>query len=351
MPILVEETVRSVQEIEAIPFIIPAMGSHGGASSQGQADVLKALGVTEDRVGAPIISSMKVVKVGSTNSGIPIYTDQYAYEADHIIVINRIKPHTAFRGEVESGLTKMITIGLGKQKGAEEAHKLGFGYMADHVPEMAHIVREKSPILFGLGTIENAYDQIAKVVAIPAECLEAEEPVLLKEAKQLMPKILINPIDVLIIDEIGKDISGDGMDPNISGRFATPYADGGVNATRVVVLDLTSKTTGNANGIGLADLTTRQAFEKIQFEKGYVNALTSTVLEVVKLPMFLESKELAVKAAIKTSQVKNLNEAKIVRIKNTLELERIQVSTSLLDVIHCHASLTALSKPKKMNFQ
>lgn len=350
LPVLTRETVRSVKKAGGSPFIVPAMGSHGGATAEGQKEVLADLGITEESVEAPIISSMEVVSVGQLPNGLPIYTDKKAFESDHIIIINRIKPHTAFRGKVESGLMKMLTIGLGKQKGAEAAHLYGFKHMAEHVPEMAKIVIRKAPVLFGLGTIENAYDRPAKIVAIPAAMLEEEEPELLNQAKSFMPAIMIDPIDVLVVDEIGKDISGDGMDPNITGRFPTPYANGGVNASKIAVLRLTDKTHGNANGLGLADVTTRKAFEQITWEKGYANALTSTVLETVKVPMFLETEEQAIKAAIKTSNAPDMNNIRLVRIPNTLDLEEILVSEGLLTEVKVHPRLEVLTDPKPLFF-
>jgi hypothetical protein len=328
--ILAREVVNAVKSVGGCPFIVPAMGSHGGATAEGQKEVLEQLGVTEQFIGAPILSSMDVMEVGRLPSGLPIYTDKHAYEADKIIVINRIKPHTSFRGPLESGLMKMITIGLGKQKGAEAAHAYSFKYMGEHVSEMAKVVLSKVPIIFGLGILENAYDRPAKIVAVPTEKLGEVEPQLLLEAKALMPKIGFDPIDVLVVDEIGKDISGDGMDPNITGRYATPYASGGPEVARIVVLGLTDKTHGNANGLGMADITTRKAFEAIEWEKGYANALTSTVVNVVKVPMFLETEELAIKAAIKTCNVFELDKVRLVRIHNTLHIKEIWISESLL---------------------
>jgi hypothetical protein len=350
IPILTREVVNAVKSAGGQPFIVPAMGSHGGATAEGQVEVLKQLGVTEATVGAPILSSMEVVEVGRLANGLPVYIDKHAYGADKVIVINRIKPHTAFRGPVESGLMKMITIGLGKQKGAEAAHAYSFKYMAEHVLAMAKITMSKVPIIFGLGTIENAYDRPAKIVAVPAEKIEEVEPQLLIEAKALMPRILFDPIDVLVVNEIGKDISGDGMDPNITGRYATPYASGGPNVTRIVVLGLTDKTHGNANGIGLADITTRKAFEAIQWEKGYANALTSTVVNTVKLPMFLETEELAVKAAVKTCNAFDLTKVRLVWIRNTLELKEIWISESLLEEARQRKDVEILTEPASVDF-
>lgn len=351
IPILTREVVNAIKSVGGEPFIVPAMGSHGGATAEGQIDVLEQLGVTEQAVGAPIRSSMEVVEIGRLPNGLPIYVDQLAYEADQVVVINRIKPHTAFRGPVESGLMKMLTIGLGKQKGAEAAHAYGFKYMAEHVPAMAREILKKVPILFGLATIENAYDRPAKIVAVPAEKIEETEPGLLLEAKALMPKILFDPIDVLIVDEIGKDISGDGMDPNITGRYPTPYASGGPEVKRIVVLGLTERTHGNANGIGLADITTKKVFDSVDWVKGYANALTSTVVKTVKMPMFLETETLAVKAAIKTCNAFDLTKVRVVRIKNTLELKEIWISEGLLAEAKERKEIEILSEPVPLQFQ
>lgn len=343
LPILVRETAAAVKKAGGEPFIVPAMGSHGGATAEGQIDVLLQLGVTEEAVGAPIHSSMEVERLGELPNGLPVYMDKLAFEADKIIVINRIKPHTAFRGPVESGLMKMITIGLGKQKGAEAAHAYSFKYMAEHVPEMAKISLAKAPIIFGLATLENAYDRPAKIIAVPAEDLEKAEPDLLLEAKSLMPKIHFDKFDVLVVNELGKDISGDGMDPNITGNFATPYASGGPDIARTVVLGLTEKTHGNANGIGMAHMTTKEVVDQIAWEKGYANALTSTVIEVIKLPMVLATKELAVKAAIKTCNAFDLSKVRLVRIQNTLEIGEIWISESMIEEAEQDSNLEIIS--------
>ena len=348
LPVLVRETVREIKRVGGHPFIVPAMGSHGGATAEGQIDVLHQLGVTEETVEAFIKSSMEVIKIGELPNGLPVYIDQNAYEADKIVVINRIKPHTAFRGSIESGLMKMITIGLGKQKGAEAAHAYSFKYMAEHVPEMAKISLSKAPIIFGLASLENAYDKIAKVIAVPADDLGTVEPQLLKEAKSLMPKIHFEEFDVLIVDKLGKDISGDGMDPNITGNFATPYAIGGPDIKRIVVLGLTEKTHGNANGIGMADITTKALVKEIIWEKGYANALTSTVIDVIKVPMILDTEELAVKAAIKTCNAFDLNKARVVRIKNTLDIGEIWVSESMIEEVNQNSNLEIISELEEL---
>jgi len=216
---LVEVTARTIkylQELGAKPFIVPSMGSHGGASAEGQTAVLAHLGVTEETANCEIRSSMEVVEIGKLPNGLPVYIDKIASQADGIVVINRVKPHTAFRGTVESGVMKMIAIGLGKQKGAEACHQLGFEHMGKHIIEMSNMIIEKMPILFGVGTVENAFDKIAHVAVLLPHEIEAKETELQKLAKELLPKINFDKIDVLVIDEIGKNISGDGMDPNIT---------------------------------------------------------------------------------------------------------------------------------------
>lgn len=332
------------------PFIVPSMGSHGGATAEGQVAVLRHLGVTEESVGAEIRATMEVERIGTLPSGLPVFIDRYAAAADGIVVINRNKPHTAFRGPVESGLLKMISIGLGKQKGAEACHQLGFGHMAENVPAMARMVMERLPVLFGVGTVENAYDQIAKVVVVSAAEMEAVEMELLKEAKRLMPRIMFDQIDVLVIDEIGKNISGDGMDPNITGRYPTPFAQGGPDVGKMVVLGLTKETEGNANGIGTADFTTQRLVDQIDREKMYANGLTSTVVAPTKIPTTLACDREAIQAAIKTCNILHFPDVRLVRIKNTLELGEIEISEALLEEAKANPSIRVLTEPYAWSF-
>ncbi|MDF2930531.1 MAG: hypothetical protein K0Q75_2769, partial [Anaerospora sp.] len=215
LPILVQGIVSELKRLGAKPFVIPAMGSHGGATAEGQEDVLANLGVTPESAGCPIVSSMEVVEIGRLANGLPVYMDKHAFEADGIVVLNRVKPHTAFRGNNESGIVKMLTIGLGKQKGAEACHAYSFKYMAEHIVLMAEQILATNKILFGIATVENAYDQIIKIAAAaPEEFIEIDRQLLL-EAKANMASLPFKQIDVLVLDRIGKDISGDGMDPNI----------------------------------------------------------------------------------------------------------------------------------------
>jgi hypothetical protein len=343
-------TVAMIRRRGGRPFIVPSMGSHGGATAEGQVAVLRHLGVTEESVGAEIRSSMEVVQVGSLPNGLPVYIDKYASRADGIVVINRVKPHTAFRGRVESGLMKMISIGLGKQKGAESCHQLGFGHMAENVPAMARLLMEKMPILFGVATVENAYDKVARVAVVPAAEIEQAEVELLKEAKRLLPRIMFDRFDVLVIDQIGKNISGDGMDPNITGRYPTPYAHGGPEVNKMVVLDLTDETEGNANGVGTADFTTRRLVDKMDPEKTYANGLTSTVVAPTKIPTTLVNDREAIQAAIKTCNILDFHAVKLVRIKNTLELGEIEISEALLEQAKDHPDIEILTEPYEWVF-
>jgi hypothetical protein len=336
-------TVQFLKEMGAKPFIVPSMGSHGGATAEGQREVLAHLGVTEESAGCEIRSSMEVVKIGELPNGLPVYVDKYASEADGIVVINRVKPHTAFRGPVESGIMKMISIGLGKQKGAEACHQLGFKYMAENVPAMAKMIMEKKPVLFGVATVENAFDKVAIVdVMTPAQIIEKEADLQAK-AKELLPKLFFEQLEVLVIDQIGKNISGDGMDPNITGRYPTPYAHGGPDVNKMVVLGLTHETEGNANGVGTADFTTKRLVDKMDLEATYANGLTSTVVAPTKIATTLPNDREAIQAAIKTSNILDFTKVKMVRIKNTLELSEIEVSEQLLDYVKNHPNMEVIT--------
>ncbi|GCL71225.1 hypothetical protein PN4B1_11300 [Paenibacillus naphthalenovorans] len=347
---LTKTTIDAIKQAGAHPFIVPCMGSHGGATAEGQREVLHHLGITEEAVGAPIRSSMEVVKIDQLPNGLPVYVDKYASEADAIIVINRVKPHTAFRGPIESGIMKMISIGLGKQKGAEACHQLGFKYMAENVPAMARIMLDKLPIVFGIALVENAYDQTCIVEVLPAEQIEEREIELLKIAKARLPKILFDQIDVLVIDYIGKNISGDGMDPNVTGRYPTPYAQGGPDVSKMVVLDTTPETKGNANGVGTADFTTQRLVDKMDLAATYANGLTSTVCAPTKIATTLENDFYAIKAAIKTCNILDYTKCRLVRIQDTLHLGEIEISVNLLEEARLHPDIEILTEPYDLPF-
>lgn len=348
--IILKEIVSFVKNQGAHPFIIPAMGSHGGATAAGQLEVLGSYGITEGFCGCPIRATMETSQIGFTNEQHTVFIDKYAAAADGIIVINRIKPHTCFRGTYESGLMKMMTIGLGKQKGADVCHAAGFKHMARLVPLFANTILANANVLFGIATLENPFDETCKVVALTKDEIPKKEPELLLEAKSSMAKIMFEEIDVLVVDKIGKNFSGDGMDPNISGTFCTPYASGGVKSQRVVALDLSDETHGNAVGMGSADLITRRLFNKADLEKTYPNAITSTVVNNVMIPMILKSDKEAIQAAIKTCNEIDRKHPLIVRIPNTLHIEYICISEALLEKARNLPNVEVLEEPQPLRF-
>ena len=276
----------------AQPFIVPAMGSHAGATAQGQKEMVEQFGITEERMRVPIRSSMQTKVIGKTGNGIEVNIDKEALQADHIIPVGRIKPHTDFKGKYESGLMKMLAIGLGKQEGASICHKLGMNQMSENVYQIGRTVIGTGKVPFGVGIIENAFHGTWKIEAMPAEKIEQEEPLLLLEAKKLIPAIPFAKVDVIVCEQMGKDISGTGMDSNVIGRSASlgiskPFAE------RIGVLRLTQRSHGNANGVGLADAITKRFYDSIQAEQTYPNAITSAETMAVKIPAVMNSDELS----------------------------------------------------------
>jgi hypothetical protein len=355
-PEILATVVEEVRKAGGKPFLVPAMGSHGGGIVEGQLEVLRELGITPDSVGAPILATMEVEEVGRIDGCIPVYVDKYASKADGIIVVGRVKPHTDFKDRIESGLMKMMVIGLGKQKGAETIHMYKSEGYHKLIPAAARLIMERLPILLGLAVVENAFHEIAIVKAIEPKDIEEEEAKLLEKAKELLARIPFKDIDVLIIDEIGKDISGTGMDTNVVGRFWLPGESDPrtPNIKVIVVLDLTEKSHGNAVGIGLADITTERLVRKIDYRSTFINALTSGHSITAKIPIFLPSDRDAIAAALHLCRPIDPLEAKIVRIKNTLELERMWISESLYDMVkkdpELRGRIEILRKPEDMTF-
>src|ERR671912_842977 len=348
---VVAALVALLKEAGAEPFVVPAMGSHGASTAEGQADVLRHLGVSEERVGCPIRATMEAVEIGETPSGVPVFMDRNAFEADSVVVVNRIKPHTAFRGTVESGPTKMLAIGLGKQKGAHSIHAAGWGKIHETIPQAARVAVETGKVAFGLAVLENADEEPWRVAAVPADRLEEAEAPLLEEAKRKLMRLPFDDIDVLVIDEIGKNISGDGADPNVTGRYPTPFASGGPNVERMVFLGLTEETGGNANGLGMADVVTERLAGSMDRPSTYMNALTSTTPAPVKTPMVMPTDEMAVAAALTMCAGVDPAEARLVRIENTLKLGRIWVSEALLREAGDNERLGILEEPRPMRFE
>ncbi|HRU33256.1 MAG TPA: DUF362 domain-containing protein, partial [bacterium] len=332
---IVKATVEVVKEFGGRPFIVPAMGSHGGATAEGQKELLESYGITEEYTGAPIRSSMEVVELPSNGLENKVYMDKLAYSADGTIVINRIKPHTDFHGDIESGLLKMCVIGLGKHKQAIEIHRFGTYGLKYLIPPTAKRIIEYGNIILGIGIVENAYDETMVISAAKPEDFEREDKRLLDIARGNMPRLPVDKLDLLIVDEMGKDISGAGMDTNIIGRI---YIDGETEPekpkiTRIVVTDLTEKAHGNAIGIGLADLTTRRLVNKIDFNATYQNAVTSTFLHRGKIPVIAEDSKTAIEWALMTCGPIDIPNARIIRIKNTLSLNELYISRSVLEEI------------------
>ena len=350
MPEILRELAAYVRGQGGHPYIIPAMGSHGGATAEGQRRILESYGITEEFCGCPIYSTMETVQVGTTADGAPVRMDRFAHEADAIIVVGRIKGHTAFRGPYESGLVKMIAIGLGKREGADLLHQGGFREFGKRLPEYARVIWEHCNILFGVGLIENEFDETCRMEVIPGEEIFTQEPPLLQYAKSRMPRLLFPETDILMVHEIGKNISGNGMDPNVTGTFGTPYATGGIKKQTTVVLDISEASHGSFVGLGTADITTKRAFEKLDTDATYFNMMTTKVLGVGKIPMVMEDDRMAVQAAIKTLVDVNPKQVRMLYIKNTLSLQTILISEALFQESVGQAGVELLEGPRPLRF-
>src|SRR5918998_1766617 len=344
--------VRILRDAGARPFIIPAMGSHGGATAEGQVEILSSLGVTEESVGAEIRSSMEVVELGETESGVPVFMDRIASEADGIIIVGRIKKHTDFRSEIESGLLKMSAIGLGKHAQALALHAHGVKGIRDYMVEAGEKVFSSGKVLFGVGIVENAYEETAIIEAIPPERVVEREAELLKESARLMPKLPVSDIDVLFVDELGKNFSGTGMDTNVIGRFRIPGVEepGSPSVKYLIVSDVSEAAHGNTLGVGLADLTTKRLFEKINYEAMNANVLTSTFLERAKIPMVLENDRDALEAAIRCNWGVEPEDTRFVRIPNTLHLRYLYLSENLLEEALANGNVEVVEDAADLEF-
>lgn len=347
--LIVKTIVSFLQAKGADVYIVPAMGSHGGATEKGQRDLLASYGIDEKRIGAPIRANMDV-EIFKTVGDRPIYIGKEALEADHVVLINRVKPHTSFRGKYESGLLKMCAVGLGKQKSAEVCHRDGFGKMASNVEELGSEIIKSGLILFGVAILENEEEKTRRIRALlPTEIIQ-EEPVLLEDARNHIPRILIPECDALIVDYIGKNISGPGADPNVTGLFAVAGVSGGLKSNASTYLDLTDESHGNANGVGVAYVITRRLYEKIDFGMTYPNALTSTLATNVKIPLIMDNQRDAIKTAIKFGWETDPKKVRLIRIKNTLEVEKIYISEGLLNTAEKIQGIIQIGKLENMTF-
>lgn len=351
--LILATVVSELKKYGAQPFLIPCMGSHGGATPEGQVGVLTALGVTEESVGCPIISQMDVVKLGHTQEGIPVYIDKVAASTDGIVVVNRVKPHTEYTGDIESGLMKMMTIGLGKHRGALTAHKYAvqYGYQSV-ILSIAREILKSTSILFGLAVVENTHGETARVVAVEPDLFEEREKALLKEAKKFLATLPFHKLDILIVDEMGKEISGTGIDTNVIGRimFIGGPEPESPRITRIVVLDLTEETCGSAVGVGLADFITRRLVNKIDYRVTYINCFTAMTPEKARLPAVAETDKEAIEWAFQTIGAVKPQQARVVKIKNTLHLDKLYISQSLLSELEAKPDWEVEQKAYEMRF-
>lgn len=329
---ILKTIVEELRAYGAEPFIVPAMGSHGGATVEGQMGVLESFGITEASMGVPIRATMEVVEIGETGEGIPVFMDRYAYGADHIAVVGRVKAHTDFKAPIESGLMKMMAIGLGKQHGADMYHRgaLHYGFY-EIITSVARVVLERCPVAFGLALVEDQRDETAIIQGVRPSDFERTEEELLVKAKALMPAIPFEEFDLLIIDEMGKDISGAGIDPNVVGRHDMPLAKLPLKpkVTRIFVRDLSAHTYGNAIGIGMADFTTQRLVDKIDVQATYMNCLTACGPESARIPMHFDTDREVVQAALGTLGWVEPESARVVHIADTLHLEQMWISEAL----------------------
>lgn len=353
MHIILKAVVKKLKDIGALPFIVPAMGSHGKATAEGQLEVLEHYKITEEVTGAPVKSSMETVELGHSRDGIQVYIDKNAYEADHIAVVNRIKRHTDFEGEIESGLVKMMGIGLGKRDGAASYHRASLHYGFERTLRgVAEIVLNTGKIAFGLGIIENEYDETAVIAAVNADTLIEEEEKLQLKAKEMAAELPFDSFDVLIIDEIGKDISGVGMDTKVIGRMMhtgekeleSPMI------TRIFVRDITPNSMGNFAGIGLADFTTTRLVEKMDRESTYMNFITAMGPQKIRIPVYFDTDKEVLDAVFQTIGMVKAEESKVVRIKNTLKLDDVEISEALVEAVKDREDLELAGELEDIKF-
>jgi len=354
---IVEAAIRVLTAAGAQPFVIPAMGSHGGATPEGQTNVLAEYGITAQSLGVPIDADMEVTKIGTATGGREVVFSAAALRADGVVVINRIKPHTDFRGTLGSGIQKMLTIGFGKQIGAANAHRAAahVGHEAA-IREFARVALDKVPILCGIAILEDQHHQTAEIKVLRPEVIVSEEQVLLERARLLMPRLPLDEIDLLIVDQIGKEISGSGMDTNIIGRDITGYSTSlhsngnKPHIARIFVRDLSHATNGNGVGIGLADFTTDRLVKNLDLRSMYINATTSIGLNTAKIPIHFPSDREAIDEALGSLASSDPETIRIVRIANTLSLERMLVSECCSKILESWPGVTIGGQARPIQF-
>ena len=352
LQLIIKSIIFEIKKRKGTPFILTAMGSHGGATTEGQRQVLAGYGITEKSMGAPIKATMDTIQLDRLENGLPVYFDKIAYNADGIIVVNRVKVHTAFKAELESGLHKMLSVGLGNHKGAKLVHSLGVKGIRDYMVEFAKIILKKAPILAGFAILENAYDETFKIVGAKTEEFAQVEKELLKECKQILPKIPVKNIDMLIVQEMGKNISGTGMDTNViggikdfkKGEYEPPQIK------KILVLDLTPETHGNALGIGMAHMITRRLYKKIDLKATNMNTITTTFLDRSRIPMVFDTDKEAIEVGLKTIWNLPGTKPRIVIIKNTLKLDEMYVTEPIWEEIKGKKTITSSGDWEELDF-
>lgn len=349
LDVMIRTICDTLKEWGATPFIIPSMGSHGGACAEGQLEMLEGYHITEETMGVPILSSMEVVQYGELN-GIPLYCDKYAYESDGIVIFNKVKPHTDFRGPYESGMAKMIAIGIAKHKGAAMFHSLGFHKFAELIPPVAERFLESCPFAFGVGVVQNAYDDICNIEVCGKDNFMETDARLLNIAKEKIAKFKFDDIDLLIIDEIGKNISGNGHDPNVVGRNITNSFHDVLNLKKLFIRGITPEAHHNGCGLSCADITTRRCLNDVDWEVTWTNVLTTGVMTGGMIPLYVNTDKEAILMSIRTCHNLDYNQANVVRIKNTLSMEEIQVSQPLFERIKGMDGISYVSGPVPMQF-
>lgn len=352
LDLIIKTVIQEVKKYDGSPIIIAAMGSHGGATVEGQLFILKSYGITEEKMGVPIKATTETVELGKLENGLPVYFNKIANSLDGLIIINRIKVHTSFKSDIESGLYKMLAVGLGGHKGAALVHSLGVKGLSDYMVKFAEVIIRKASILCGIGILENSYDKTYKIVSANPEDFKKVDRKLLKECKRILPRLPVSDVDLLIIEQIGKNISGTGMDTNVvsgitefpKGTFSPP------KIKEIMLLDITAESHGNAHGVGLATAITKKLYDKIDFQATYTNSVASGFLYKSRIPMIFSTEEEAFKSCL--SVLGNLlgTKARIIIIKNTLKLDEMYVSEPIWQEIKDQKNILPLGNWEELKF-
>lgn len=350
--LIVKTLADELKRMGASPFIVPAMGSHGGGTVEGNLEILAGYGITEESIGIPIKASMEVVRIGELPDDVhtPVYCDKNAAEADGIVLYNKVKPHTDFKGEHESGLYKMMAIGLAKHKGCSMLHRRGFDTFRENIPAAAEVFLNAMPVVFGVGVVQNAYDEISEIRIYPKDEIPAGDSELLRIAKERFPRFKFDHIDVLVIDRIGKDISGEGADPNVTGRGFMPYFKDDFHTKKLMIRGLSENSHHNACGLGLADITTRRCLNSVDWESTWVNLTTNLMIDGAKIPMYQNSDREALLLALRTCPRIDYQKARVVRIHDTNSLSEFEVSEAMIPELTGRKDVEILGEPYALSF-